>query len=119
MKILTIFAVFQLALTLTECLISFDSLRPKQFKPTAIANAKGTGTGTGKGRNAKAQTKADKPSVCGEMMLNMKDGDHGYIESPHYPDPYKAGIECLWTLKVRNCTDLSLLRKSANNAKLI
>ena len=93
-------------LRLTESRVSLEALRPKLFKPTVISN--GTGTSTAKVNVkdkpvAKHFAKSGRASPCGETLLDMKGGDHGYIESPGYPDPYKAGIECLWTFKVIRC----------------
>jgi len=40
---------------------------------------------------------------CGETRLNLKAGDHGYFESPSYPNAYRGGLDCEYRYEV-NCS---------------
>ena len=47
---------------------------------------------------------------CGGTRNKLKEGDHGIIESPNYPNKYPSGTECQWTLKVEPVYNLRLMK---------
>ena len=43
--------------------------------------------------------------ACGFCKTNLTKGDVGIIQSPDYPDAYRANIDCLWLLESGNLDD--------------
>lgn len=47
--------------------------------------------------------------ACGFCKKNLTIGATGVIESPLYPEPYTANVDCLWLLQTANIEDRIVL----------